>query len=73
MAPKGAFCGTFSAMTNINPIRTKKALTQGKLREHIKNNEGRKDKLCLQVKVWNDLWLKKQSTGFVKSGIQILP
>ena len=36
MAPKGAFHGTFSAMTNLNAVRTKKALTQGKLREHVK-------------------------------------
>ena len=36
MAPKGAFHGTFSAMTNLNPMRTRKALTQGKIREHVK-------------------------------------
>ena len=25
-----------SAMTNLNPMRTRKALTQGKIREHVK-------------------------------------
>lgn len=51
-----------SAMTNLSPMRTRKALTQGKLKEYVKkNSEGRKDKLCLQVKVWKRPMAEKSS------------
>ena len=63
-----------SAMTNLNPMRTRKALTQGKLKGHVKKivREERTN-YAFRLRYGNDLWLKKQSTRCVKSGIQVLP
>ena len=61
-------------MTNLNPMRTRKALTQGKLKGHVKKivREERTN-YAFRLRYGNDLWLKKQSTRCVKSGIQVLP
>lgn len=61
-------------MTNLNPMRTRKALTQGKIREHVKKiMREERTNYVFRLRYGNDLRLKKQSTGFVKSGVQILP